>query len=81
MTALARTLLSAAAMMTLVPALAAPLAEPTTFSSSSGTLDLLMVAQETTLTGLTGATPKGWAYQVCKRPSSGNACPSGTATP
>ena len=81
MTALSRTLLCAAATMTLVPALAAPLAEPTTFSSSGGTLDLLMVAQETALTGLTGATPKGWAYQVCKRPTSGNACPSGTATP
>ena len=67
----------------ILPAAASPLSEPPVFSSLGGQLDLLMVATPVTLTGLTtpGYAPEGWAYQVCRRPSTDNACPAGTAIP
>lgn len=64
------------------PLQAANLLEPPVFSSSGGVLDLLLIAKPTQVLGLTdGATPDAWAYQVCRRPASGNACPAGTAVP
>ena len=62
-------------------ALAAPLNEPMTFASSNGVLDLLMIAQETPLDGISVSGVKGWAYQVCARPKVGDNCPAGTSTP
>jgi L-ascorbate oxidase len=66
---------------------AEPLKEPALFSSSSGILDLLMVAKPTPVSSISfplahGGTvnPIGWVYEVCPRPSSVNACPSGAAT-
>ncbi len=59
-----------------VAAQAAELQEPQVLASVGGVLDLLMVAQPSTLTTLTPQKPEGFTYSVCRRPTNGaQVCP------
>jgi FtsP/CotA-like multicopper oxidase with cupredoxin domain len=70
------------------PASAANFVDPAVFASVNGVLDIMMVAKAKPIAGLSFQPPghsavihpTGWVYEVCKRPSSGLACPSGSAT-
>jgi L-ascorbate oxidase len=82
--------LSLAALLALSAevALGAAFVEPAVFASSNGVLDLLMIARPKPIEAILftppgggGALhPTGWVYEVCRRPPSGNVCPTGTAT-
>ncbi len=69
-------------------AVGAAFVEPTVFASSNGVLDILMIAKPKPIPSISftppgggGAlNPTGWVYEVCQRPPSGNACPTGTGT-
>eukprot|EP01037_Dinobryon_pediforme_P023405 gene23405-24844_t len=70
----------------LADAAAATYVEPTVYASSGGVLDLLVIAQQTSVTGIDpllapGYAPAAWSYQVCYRPAQSNTCPPGTDTP
>src|SRR5262249_53849931 len=63
--------------------------EPPVFASQNGTLDILMTAKPNPIPTInftsptTGKkiNPQGWAYEICKRTSSGQtACPTGSGT-
>src|SRR5262249_32683510 len=63
--------------------------EPPVFTSHNGTLDILMTAKPNPIPSIvftsptTGKkiNPQGWAYEICKRTSSGQTtCPSGPGT-
>src|SRR5215470_16287856 len=63
--------------------------EPPVFASRNGTLDILMTAKANPIPTInftsptTGKTinPQGWAYEICKRTSTGQTtCPSGPGT-
>src|SRR5262249_3220464 len=63
------------------------LIDPPVFASKNGVLDIMMVAipqpiPTIAFTPPSGGTipPTGWVYQICPRPASGLACPSGSAT-
>jgi FtsP/CotA-like multicopper oxidase with cupredoxin domain len=63
------------------------LAEPPVFTSQNGVLDIMMIAMPQpiptisfTPPGGSAMHPTGWVYQICPRPASGLACPSGSAT-
>lgn len=58
-------------------AVAADLAELPVLASSNGALDLLMVARPAPISSLEpAASPTGWVYDVCARPTSGElSCP------
>ncbi|MCC6203130.1 MAG: multicopper oxidase domain-containing protein [Gammaproteobacteria bacterium] len=69
---------AAAALLLLAPALAssADLQEPITLSSKNGVLDVLMVARAARVPAISIPNPaRGWVYDICPRPASGNACP------
>ena len=76
------------AIMFLGPASAANFTDPVVFASQNGVLDIMMVARAKPISTLTfqppghaaAIHPTGWVYEVCKRPPSGLACPSGTGT-
>ncbi len=62
-----------------VGAKSANLAEPITFASKNGVLDLLMIAKAAPIGALPG-NPTGWVYQICQRPLDGsNFCPTAPA--
>ena len=63
--------------------------EPPVFASHNGTLDILMTAKPNPIPSITFTSPttgtnihpQGWAYEICKRTSSGQTtCPSGPGT-
>src|SRR5215471_15457668 len=63
--------------------------EPPVFASHNGTLDILMTAKPNPIQSIvftsptTGKkiNPQGWAYEICKRTSSGQTtCPTGSGT-
>jgi hypothetical protein len=66
----------------------AVLAEPASFASEHGVLDILMIAKPKPIPSIPftppdgGATvnPLGWVYEICRRPASGDHCPSGAGT-
>jgi FtsP/CotA-like multicopper oxidase with cupredoxin domain len=63
--------------------------EPPVFASQNGTLDILMTAKPKPIPTITFTSPttgkkinpQGWAYEICKRTSSGQTtCPNGFGT-
>jgi FtsP/CotA-like multicopper oxidase with cupredoxin domain len=63
--------------------------EPPVFASQNGTLDILMTAKPKPIPTITFTSPttgkkinpQGWAYEICKRTSSGQTtCPNGPGT-
>src|SRR5215467_14099521 len=63
--------------------------EPPVFASQNGTLDILMTAKPNPIPSITFTSPtsgkiinpQGWAYEICKRTSSGQTtCPGGPGT-
>jgi L-ascorbate oxidase len=66
----------------------AVLAEPASFASEHGVLDILMIAKPKPIPSIPftppdgGATvnPLGWVYEICRRPASGDHCPPGAGT-
>jgi L-ascorbate oxidase len=64
------------------------LADPPVFASSSGVLDIMMVAMPSSVSSIafvppgggSPINPTGWVYQVCPRPATGLSCPAGSST-
>src|SRR5215468_1165840 len=63
------------------------LIDPPVFASRNGVLDIMMVALPQPIPTISFTPPSGgvihptgWVYQICPRPSSGLACPSGSST-
>ena len=69
-------------------AAAADFVEPVVFSSQNDVLDILMIAKPKPIPTISFSPPHstsvihptGWVYEICKRPASGNTCPTGTGT-
>ena len=70
-------------------AMSDPIVEPKVFSrSSSGVLDLLIVAKSKAVQSISFQPPGGgplihpigWVYEICPRPRMGNSCPAGGTT-
>src|SRR5882672_6825323 len=66
---------------------AASFVEPVVFASEHGLLDIMMVAKAKPIPSIAFTPPSGgvihptgWVYEVCRRPTSGLSCPSGTGT-
>src|SRR5215470_15746900 len=66
-----------------------PFHEPPVFASQNGTLDILMTAKQKPIPTINFTSPttgkrvpvQGWAYEICKRSSSGQtSCPTGPGT-
>jgi FtsP/CotA-like multicopper oxidase with cupredoxin domain len=69
-------------------AVAANFHEPPVFASQNGVLDIMMVARARPIPTISfnpphsfsSINPIGWAYDICKRPSTGLSCPTGSGT-
>jgi len=74
--------LGLAAALLASPAIASPIKEPPVFASSSGLLDVMIVAEARPVTSFAvgGAHPTGWFYTICPRPAEGASCPNNEKT-
>ena len=66
---------------------AADFVDPAVFASSSGVLDILMIAKAKPVSSIAfrppsggRINPTGWVYEICRRPASGTSCPAGAGT-
>ena len=63
--------------MATTAARADPLPEPRVFTSTSGVLDILMVARAAPIRTFPFFEPTGWVYDICPRPADGSlSCPA-----
>jgi FtsP/CotA-like multicopper oxidase with cupredoxin domain len=67
---------------------AANFVDPAVFASANGLLDIMIVAKAkpipsiafTPPSGHSAINPTGWVYEICRRPSVGLSCPTGSGT-